>query len=145
MAATGESGPPPSRKLRQGILNFKLASSSPSTSAHEATATSHDATNLLTHQDVDQPHPGEAACSCECCVHTGDEEGLTPFQPKDSGTIECTRRRQGQKSRLFLSNVVCYVFLDNILYYQRSSVLCICRYCVRKDLSSSTKRGCICK
>ena len=91
------SAPPPIKKLKQTTLSFGTTTQlDPST-----TSTSHredDSDQEDTHTVTDE----EIACTSECCANICDEQGLTPFQPKDSSTIERTRLRQSQKVVFFL-------------------------------------------
>ena len=113
---SSESEPPPLKKLKQSTLTFHTTTQLDSQSS--TSSTSH--TDL---EDTSIPHPD--ACTAECSARASDEEGPTPFQPKDSSTIELTRRKQGQKNSLLFSNLVRYLSLDNTLYYESSSILCL--------------------
>ena len=132
-----ESGPPPVKKLKQSALTFDTTSA-PSTSYRDATDLNLDPDQEDTGRST--PQPDEAiACTSECCARVCDEQGITPFQPKDSSTIERTRRRQGQKSRLFSPTwYVTYPWI--LLCTTRARAFCVyCRYCVEKGLSLAKK------
>ena len=97
MSATqpsSESEPPSLKKLKQSTLIFHTTTQLDSQSS--TSSTSH--TDL---EDTSIPHPD--TCTAECCARASDEEGPTPFQPKDSSTIELTRRKQSRKTRFFSS------------------------------------------
>ena len=81
---------------------------------------------------------GEHTCTAECCIN---ETGLTPFQPKDSSTIERTRKQQGKKSRLFSPSwYSAYTWIT--LCTTRARVFCTyCRYCSGKGLCNLSKKG----
>ena len=118
MSTTSENGPPPVKKVKQSTLAFhttaQLASSSLSTSQ-----TSQKNTDIL------RLHPDEeTACTSECCARASDEQEPTPFQPKDQSTRTYLSKARPEKSLLF-SNVVCYLSLDNALYYESSCILCL--------------------
>jgi len=124
-----EGSPPPVKKLKQSTLTFhtatQLDSSTPSTNHPDQEST-----------DVPRPRwDEESACTSECCARANDEQGPTPFQPKDSSTIEDTRRKQGQKSRLFSPTwYVTYPWIT--LCTTKFRVFCVCcRYCIRKGLA----------
>ena len=114
------SAPPPIKKLKQTMLSFNttthLDPSTTSMSYCEDDSDQED-TNTVTDEEI--------ACISECWVNVCDKQGLTPFQPKDSSTIEWTRRWQGQKKLSFFSKLVCNLSLDNPLYYKSSSILCV--------------------
>lgn len=71
-----------------------------------------------------------------CC-----EEGLSPFQPKDSSVIDCTRKKQGKKNRAFSPSwYASYPWLT--LCTTRYKVYCTyCRYCSKKGLLCLAKKG----
>ena len=123
MSATqpsSESEPPPLKKLKQSTLTFHTTTQLDSQSSTSSTShTDLEYTSILV-----IPHPD--TCTAECCARASDEEGLTLFQPKDSSTIELTRRKQDRKTRFFFSNLVRYLSLDtDTLYYESSSILCL--------------------
>ena len=84
--------PPPIKKLKQTTLSFdtttQLDLSTTSTSHHEDDLGQED-THIVTDEEI--------GCTSECCANVCDEQGLTPFQPKDSSTIE--KRLVGGKAK----------------------------------------------
>ena len=136
MSATqpsSESEPPPLKKLKQSTLTFHTTTQLDSQSS--TSSTSH--TDLEDTSILVIPHPD--TCTAECCARASDEEGLTLFQPKDSSTIELTRRKQGRKTRFFSPTwYVTYPWIT--LCTTRARVFCVyCRYCVGNGLCLGKK------
>ena len=125
---------PPTKKLKQSKLT---CAASPATQLDLSTpSTSHP---VPVQEDTADDPDEENTCTSECCARACDEQGPSPFQPKDSKTIERTRRKQGQKSRLFSPAwYVTYPWIT--LCTTRARVFCVyCRYCMGKGLSLAKK------
>ena len=118
------SSTPPVKKLKQSKLCF-----------HTTTSQLNSPTPSDSDEEETRPDENFTQCASECCSRAYDEQGLIPFQPRDSSTIERTRRKQGQKSRLFSPTwYVTYPWIT--LCTARARAFCVfCRYCVGKGLS----------
>ena len=118
---TSSDGRPPStKKPKQSKLTFGVAIQLDSLTP----STSHP---IPVQEDTYDPD-GENMCTSECCTRACDKQGPSPFQPKDSKTIKCTHRKQGQKSHLF--SPAWYVTYPWITFCTtRAQVFCVyCHY-----------------
>ena len=116
--------PLPAKKFKQSRLSFGgLTSTGASSSDHATSPPSSDV-------------GVSSNCVAECC---SNDQGLVPFQPDDTGTIERTRKQQGTKSRLFRPSWYSdYPWLT--LCTTRARVFCVyCRYCCVHGLLMSMK------
>ena len=130
--ASNESGPPPKR-LKQNVLTFNQTTSSETERTAVHVPTLEEASSCT-------PFPESTTCAAECCINACNKTGLTPFQPKDTSTIERTRKQQGKKSRLFSTSW--YSTYTWITLCTRACVFFFyCRYCSGKSFCNLSKKA----
>ena len=102
MSGSSENGPLPVKKLKLSAFTTH-------------TTTQFDSSTPSTNLRKQNP------CPDECYAQASDEQGPTPFQPKDSNIIKRIRQRQGQKSLCF-SSTWCVTYPWVTLYISSSSM-----------------------
>ena len=150
--------PPPAKKLKQQSLYFTTSKSSSSRTASGPTSSVDgdvsnpgDGCTVTDQQPAGSsssiqsgssspsgvPNPTAEDCSFNCCESTS----LTPFQPRDSATLETFQQIQGKQCRKFSPSwYSTYSWLT--LCTTKHRVFCVlCRYCKAKNLLCFARKG----